>query len=200
MTDERGEVIEYLPDTFAQPPYPIQPNSQSDEVYSDLMREERIANIISQLNPDNILEEIEYRLKGCKRNRMTGTWVKIDPNAPEIPAKLISNFMSFLSSILNNNTTFSNFKSIDINKIMGLIIEYIVDDLSSNAEAYGLHENYTDRTKIGMIVCGTCYTCFKRALEGSEARRFFAALKVVENQMQNQQSKKHFLDHFKLWG
>lgn len=199
MPDDNSDVIEYLPPEFSQMPFPIQPNSNSDEVYSDLMREERVANIISQLNPENLLEDIEYRIKGYKKDRTSGTWKKIDPNAKEIPPMLVSNFISFLNSVLNNNTTFSNFSGNDINRIMKVIIEYVVDDLSDNAEAYGFKENYTERTRIALIIVGSCFTVFKRAENGMEAKRFFSALKVQEQNIAQQQQKKGLIDHLKFW-
>lgn len=192
--------FEYLPDNFSQMPFPIQPNSQSDEVYSDLMREERIANLISQLDPENQLEEIGHRLRGLKKDRKSGMWVRSSPLAPEVPELLIANFMSFLTSIINQSTSFSNFDAGEINRMMNLIIEFLIDDLESNAENYGLKDNYTERTRIAIIIAQGCFTVFKRAKDGMEARRFFTALKVQENMSPEQvQQPKKFLDHFKLW-
>jgi hypothetical protein len=194
------EDVSYLPDNFAQMPFPIQPNSQSDAVYSDLMREERIANLISQLDPENQLEEIGHRLRGLKKDRKNGVWVPMSPLAPKVPELLIANFMSFLTSIMNQSTSFSNYDAGEINRMMHLIIEHLIDDLESNSEMYGLKDNYAERTRIAIIIAQNCFTVFKRAKDGMEARRFFSALRVEENMSpQPQQQPKKFLDHFKLW-
>lgn len=202
MSNKEEQLIEYLPDDFSQAPYPINPNSGSDEVYSDLMREERIANIISQLNPDVIIDEVEHRLKGLRRDRQTGSWKPISETVKPLSPLLISDFIGFLSAILNTGTTFSNLSKEEINRIMNLIVEWTVDSLQDNEVAYNIVDNPAEKQRVFLMICSTCFFCFKRAQDGMEARRFFSALKVNENSgamIPQQQQKKGLLEHFKFW-
>jgi hypothetical protein len=170
------------------------PNS----VYGDLLREERTKNILSQLNPDTLVEDIEHRIRGEKKNRFTDQWEPISKTRIPINEHLIANYVSYLGSVLNQNTSLSNFSDAEINNLMTMIIEYIRDDLTDNDEEYGLVGNYNEMTRIGNIVCMTSFAVFKRALNGMEARRLFASLRVSESLTQQPQ-KKSFLDSLKFW-
>lgn len=110
------------------------PNS----VYADSMRENRISNIISQLNPENLLSEIEHRIRGEKKNQYTEEWEPINKDKPIVSEKLVQNYISFLNVYLTQNNSLSNYSSQEINNIMSVVIDYVKDDLSDNAESYGL--------------------------------------------------------------
>lgn len=194
----------YLPDSvldsFQAPPQPI-PSGYADEVYAGAMREERMAGIIAHINPDVLVEDIEYRLRGYRKDSGSGQWIKISKNAKEISPDLIANFISFLTSILNQNTTMSNYSDIDINNIMELVIEFVVDDLDSNAEFYELGDNYSERTRVALIVCQTTFSVMKRARNGTEARRVFKALDLRETTLSSggAGTSRGKLDFLKFW-
>lgn len=214
------------------------PNS----MYADYMREEKVANVIQQLNPDNLLEDIEHRIRGEKKNKFSSEWEKINVKSnKEISELLIENYVSFLGSLLNQNTSLSNFSNTEINNLMSMIVEHIRDDLADNAENYGFIKknvmivrrkamilktivlsdgsirkiidssrdidvevitnetvDFNEMNRIGMIICGTTFAVFKRALNGMEARRVFGALKVTEALSPSGQ-KKGFIDNLKFW-
>jgi hypothetical protein len=170
------------------------PNS----LYSDYMKEEKVKNILSQLNPDTLVEDIEHRIRGEKKNKFSGQWEKISPNLKPINELLISNYISFLGSILNQNTSLSNYSANEINNIMSMVIEYLTDDLTDNDETYQLVGNYNEMTRIANIVCISSFSVFKRALNGQEARRIFSSLRVTES-LTAQPQKKGFLDFLKFW-
>src|SRR3989304_8015824 len=115
-----------------------QQDQDPNSLYADYMREEKVTNIIQQLNPDNLVEDIEHRIRGEKKNRYSKEWEKINPNSKKVISNLmIENYISFLSSLLNQNTSLSNFSSGEINNLMNMIVEHIRDDLSDNADNYG---------------------------------------------------------------
>lgn len=184
--------------------YPI-PNQQyqnvpvsSDELYANAIQEEKVKNIISQLDPDNQLREIEMRIRGYKKNPISGDWEKIDPKAPEPPRVLISKFISYLSSIMNQSTTQTNLSDVQINALMGLAIAYVADELDSNAELYNLENNYTERTRIGHIMLNSMFMVLNRALNGQEAKRMWNAMSLNENM--NQANKQGgFLNALQFW-
>lgn len=106
-------------------------------LYADVMKEERVRNIISQINPDLLLEDIEHRIRGQIKDSYTHEWKPISKTKNPISELLVSNYISYLGSILNQNTSLSNFTNTEINNLMGMIIEYLRDDLSDNDEEYG---------------------------------------------------------------
>lgn len=179
---------------------PQQANQPPDinALYADTVREEKITNILSQINPDNLLADIEYRIRGYKKNNLTGEWEKINPDKTEISEELVANFMSFLGSVLNQNTSMSNFSSGEINTIMDHVIEYIADDLTVNDLKYGIVGDYQEMSRIGNVVSMTLFSVLKRAQNGMEARRVFSSLRIQETLTQAPQQK-GLMDSLKFW-
>ncbi len=159
----------------------IKQDNDPNVLYAENMREEKIANVISQLDPSNLIDELEHKLRGEKLNKITQEWEKIGKVDMGVSEILIARLVSFMSAILNQNTTLSNYSLNEINNRMELVIEYIRDDLTDNDIDYNLEGNYTEMTRIGMIICETVSSVFRRALNGMESRRIFNALKVTES-------------------
>jgi hypothetical protein len=123
---------------FQQDMQQQQINSDPNSLYADGMRDEKVRNVISQINPEVLLTEIEHRLRGEKKNHYTEQWELIDPKGKRINELLVQNYISFLNVYITQNTSMSNFSPPEINNIMSVIVDYIKDDLSDNAEKYGL--------------------------------------------------------------
>ena len=194
---QQPQQIPQMPMGYNQPQYQSVPVT-SDEIYANQMQEERIKNIFAQIAPENQLNEIEMRLKGFKRNFQTGGWDKISESIKEPSPLLINNYISYLSSIVNQNTTMGNLSSTQINLMMAQIIQFVTDDLDSNAELYGIQGNYSEMSRIGHIMLNTTFLVLGRSLNGSEARRFWGSLSLMEssNPNPNQQQKS---DWWKVW-
>ncbi len=170
--------------------------SDPNSLYADTMREEKIRNVISQINPDNLMVDIEYRLRGFRKNQFTNQWEK-SSGSKEVSEELLSNFTSFLGSILTQNTSLSNFSADEINNIMSMIITYIRDDLADNEDKYGITGDYHEMTRIANILCMTVFSTLKQAQNGMLVKRVFSALKI--NEALNQQKPKGALSDFKFW-
>ena len=169
-----------------------------DEMYATLIQEDRIKNIIAQISPDNQLYEIEMRIKGLRKNVLTNQWEKININAKETNPLLVGRFMSFLSAFMSQNTSLSNLSELGINRIMNVVIEYIVDALDTNSEEYEIGTNYTERTRIGSIIIASTFMILNRALNGSEARRMWSSVNVNEA-LGSMGQKKNWTDALKFW-
>ena len=170
----------------------------SDELYANAIQEEKVKNVIAQLDPDNQLKEIEMRIRGYKKNYFTQEWEKLDPDSPEPPRLLISRFVSYLSAIMNQNTTQGNLSEMQVNSIMRLVIEYIADELDSNAQIYNLDNNYTERTRIGHIILNSVFFVLSRALNGQEAKRMWKALSLTES-FNSAPQKSKWSEALKFW-
>lgn len=170
---------------------------KSDEIYANVLQEERVKNILGQTSPDNQLTDIEWRIRGYRKDNLSGQWVKIAEGTAEPDSLLVGRYISFLSSILSDNTRFTNLSSSEINKVMKLCIEYLTDDLDSHAKDYGLENDYSERTRIGLIILNSTFFILKRAENGMESRRIWSALNLVEQNMPMQ--KKSMWDNLKFW-
>lgn len=172
-------------------------DSDPQAIYADQMREEKAANILAQLDPDNLLTDIEHRIRGEMKDKLSGQWVRINKNVV-VSDLLVSNCMSFLGSIVNQNTTMSNYSTGEVNALMENIIEFIKQDFVVNKEAYGLYDNYSEYNRIGFIILQTCSAVFKRSLNGGEGKRVFKMLKVNES-VGSAKAKGSWKDNFKVW-
>lgn len=193
----------------------------SDEIYATYLQEEKIKNIITQISPSNALVEIEMRLKGKRKDHITNRW--IDGVNPRIDDKIIENYISYLSSFMNENLTLGNLSPQQIARIMKCVVEYITDDLDTHGEDYNIGEymetldevydmrtkrytrfkrkvfmpNYTERTRIGHIMLNSTFFVLLRSLNGIEARRFWSSLTMSDSLggMPQQKNK----DWWKIW-
>jgi hypothetical protein len=125
-----------------------QQSGDPNSVYADSMREEKIKNIIAQLNPELLLTEIEHRIRGEKKNHYTEQWEPISQDGKLVCEELVQNYIAFLNVYLTQNNSLSNFSPDEINNIMHVVIEYIRDDLSDNSYKYG----FTKRREIELPV------------------------------------------------
>jgi hypothetical protein len=114
-----------------------QHSNDPNSIYADSMREEKIKNVIAQLNPELLLTEIEHRIRGEKKNTYTEEWELIS-GENKVSEKLVQNYISFLNVYLTQNNSLSNYSPQEINSIMEVVIDYIKDDLTDNAIDYGL--------------------------------------------------------------
>jgi len=170
-----------------------------DDLYASQMQEDKVKNLIQQIAPDNQLMELQWRIKGYVKNTYTGQWEKVEKDAPEPSPLLVSRYISYLSSVLNQNTTLSNYSSSEINDIMKLCIEWVSDDLDCNAEDYGIDYDYNEMTRIGDILLMNTFTVLKRAQNGMESRRIFSSLKIAESMNPFSQKKESMWDAIKFW-
>ncbi|KKM69077.1 hypothetical protein LCGC14_1454480 [marine sediment metagenome] len=165
-------------------------------MYADAIREEKAINILAQIDPGNLLTDIEHRIRGEKKD-MYGQWSKISRSNGEVSEELVSDFISFLGSILNQNTSMSNFKEQEVTNMMEMIIDWVRTNLVVNAENYGIEGNYPEYDRVAHIICSTCFTVFKRALNGAESRKIFRMMKM--NETINPSKENKFTDNFKFW-
>lgn len=171
----------------------------SDELYANAIQEEKIKNIIAQLDPENQLRDIEWRIRGYKKNILTQEWEKVSQDIPSPPEELIAKFMSWLGSIMNQSLTHSNLSEAQINKIMKISIEYVSDELENHADVYGMENNYTERTRMGQIILNSTFFVLCRALNGQESKRFWKSLSLNENLGSDIQQKNRWMEALKFW-
>lgn len=191
----------YSPQALPPQSYPGMPISATDYASADMLQTQKVQNIISQLNPDNVLEDIEFRLRKMRKDNQQGTWKPINPKDKPVSDDLVSNTISMLSSVLNINTTHSNFNEQEINGIMELIIDNMLQDLSTNANAYGIKNDYTERNRILFIVCGTCSAALRRALKGNESQKFWrsATISGAIDTQEPQRQQPSLKEMLKIW-
>lgn len=190
-------------------PYQQQPPQQqqynipvsTDELYATQIQEEKVKNFIAQISPDNQIIELQWRLKGYIKDVVTQEWIKIEKNVAEPSAEMVTKYVGFASSILNQGTPFGNLGEGEINKLMIMYIQWYVDDMDSYAEEYLIGDNYTERTRIGLVLFNFIYCAIKRSMNGIESKRIFDSLNLGEtNTMGLQQQRRGgIMEALKNW-
>ena len=172
-------------------------DNSPDTIYADNLREEKIANIISQLDPDNVLTDMEHRLRGEKK--VSGNnWIPIYQNKKPVSEELISDAISFAGAFINQSTVMGNLSTDEINGIMSqIVIPTVRDSLIVKAKDYGIDEQYQEWSRIGHIICASIFIVLKRSWKGSESNKIFRMLKVTENVGGTKKNK--LRDNLKFW-
>jgi hypothetical protein len=166
------------------------------------MQQGRIDNIITQIDPERLISDIEHRIRRMRKDYHSGTWIRVDSKQPEVSPLLISNLVSYLSAFLTTNITFSNFTEQEINRIMKLLISDVIEDIVSNAENYGLENDYSERNRITGIIFASVFSALKRAHKGIESFRFWRSISIsgnVDQGEQSQQQRRKLSDYLKFW-
>ncbi|KKM23442.1 hypothetical protein LCGC14_1615180, partial [marine sediment metagenome] len=73
-----------------------------------------------------------------------------------------------------------------------------LDEAFTNDGEYNLEHDYSERTRIGLIICATVFTTLKRAQSGMEASRIFKSINIGEH-LGGGQQQKGFGDALKFW-
>jgi len=182
-----------------------QPNSPMGVVPS-YTPEEKVENIVGQIDPQRILDNLNHSLKGEYYSKEESKWIKIGE-------ELINDagrgwIISYFTSILNNASTMGTIDETRFGYLMEGIIRTVTREFRNNLEKFGfvppgsrykekIYENKgtpdTARMdSIAEIIYQRACLVFSRSLSGSESKRIFQSLLMRDNlsygeQMQPQQ-------------
>jgi hypothetical protein len=192
--DEQVNEMPFYPMSMGMPgPLP------QDQLQTNMALQQQLSNIVSQINPETLLTDMEWRIRGYKKNYSTQQWEPIVKGQKPVSDLLVKNVISYTSPLLTNNVTLSNYTDDEINRLMKLIITHLIQDMKQNAKNYGLENDYAERNRIMQIVCTSAFSSLKRGLKGNESSKFWKSLTLsgdTGNDMPQQ--KKSWRDYLKI--
>lgn len=160
-------------------------------------KDEEIKNIVSQINPKNIIDDLNHALKGEYYNKDLQEWVVNSSGKPLVNDSCRGFVISYLDGILTNNTTMGNIDEKRLSLLMESIIETINKNFVCRLEEFGfvdkgvtynknIYENKgtpdTARmTMVANMVYKVCFLVLSRAVRGQESIRIFKSLSMVDN-------------------
>lgn len=159
-----------------------------DDEYASVMREERVRTLLTEIDPSNQVDSIIQRIRGYRFNKETDMWER-RPNSAKISENFIGKVEYVLSEELCLNTTFSNLQPADVNKIMGLLIDIMVSDVTVHGREYiveidnkkfNLADDHNLKELVLYGIFSSVYKAMRRAINGTEAKRFFGSLRMNE--------------------
>jgi len=174
--------------------------------------EEEINNIVGQIDPQRILDNLNHALKGEYFAKEQGRWVKVGD-------ELINDagrgwIISFFTSIMNNASTMGTITEKQFSFLMEGVIKTITREFRCNLEKFGFvppgkryHEGIFENKgtpdtarmdTIAEMVYQRAFLIYSRSIKGSESKRIFSSLKMADNMdygggMPQQQPKKNFI-------
>jgi len=161
------------------------------------MPESHISNIVGQIDPKTIIDNLDHALKGEQWNKEESKWIMNASGKPLVNDACRGAVISYLTGILTNNTTMSTLDEKRLSFMMESVIDTVRRMFVSNLEEFGfvpkgefyhigLYYNKgtpdTARmTTASNMIFKVCFLVFARALRGQESIRIFKSLSLSDN-------------------
>ncbi len=158
--------------------------------------EQDINNIVAQIDPKTIIDNLDHALKGEYYNKESGEWLMNPSKKPLVNDTCRGFIISYLDGILTNNTTMANLDEKRLGLLMESVIETIGKNFTCRLEEFGfvpkgptydkeIYENKgtpdtSTMTMASNMVYKVCFLVFTRALRGQESIRIFKSLSMVD--------------------
>jgi len=172
-----------------QQQYQQQPQEQYLPSYTP---ESSISNIVGQIDPSTIIDNLNHSLKGEYYNKEKGIWEMNEDGTPLVNNACRGFIISYVTGIMNNNSTMA----IISEKQLGFLMESVIEDLGKefvcNLERFGfvprgrgfdnnLYENKgtpdsSRMSSVSNMVIRAVFSCYTRSLHGMESRKIFSSL------------------------
>jgi len=186
-----------------QPTYQQQPNEESPmQMYTP---EGSISNIVGQIDPSTIVDNLNHSLKGEFYDKEKGLWVMNPSGVPLVNDACRGFVISYVTGILNNNSTMA----IITQQQLGFLMESVIEDLGKefvcNLESFGFvppglgyknkcYENKgtpdsSRMSSVSNMIIRAIFTCYTRSLNGMESKKVFSSLRMSDGLDFNQQQQ-----------
>jgi hypothetical protein len=169
--------------------------------------ESNISNIVGQIDPAMIVDNLNHSLKGEFYDKERGLWVMNPSGVPLVNDACRGFIISYTTGILNNNSTMG----IITQQQLGFLMESVIEDLGKefvcNLERFGfvpegdgfkegLYENKGNpdssrMSSVSNMIIRAIFSCYTRSINGMESKKMWSSLNLSDNlnfQPQQQQS------------
>ena len=173
----------------------IQPISPMNNI-PYYQQENTIDNLVAQIDPKQIIDNLDHALKGEIFSKEEGMWVMNSSGEPVVNDACRGALVSFVTGFLNNNTTMSIIDETQIGNLMKLVINSVIKMFCCNLEKFGfvpkgrkydqkvyLNKGTPDTarmTKASYMVYSVIFLALTRAKGGMESKRIFNSLSMTD--------------------
>lgn len=188
----------------AEPPQ--SDKQQPQRILPPAMSEEQVTNIVGQIDPQRILDNLNHALKGEYYDKERGRWVKVGEELINDAGR--GYVISFMTSILNNASTMGTIDEKQFSGLMKGVIETVTREFKYNLERFGFvpkGEGYekgdyqnkgtpdTSRmTTVAEMIYQRAFIVYSRSIKGSESKRIFKSTSLRGELGSGQNNKKGF--------
>jgi len=187
------------------------PNDNYLGAVPNFTSEEDVKNIVAQIDPQRILDNLNHALKGEYYSKEKGGWINIaEPLINDAGRGWI---ISFFTSIMNNASTMGTITEQQFSYLIEGVINVVTREFRCNLEKFGfvppsktyskgIYENKgtPDTSRMGTIsemIYQRTLIIYSRSIKGSESKRVFGSLKMSDTMgyggMNQQPQKKNFI-------
>ncbi len=156
-----------------------------------------ISNIVGQIDPQTIVDNLDHAFKGEQWNKEEKEWKMNEADEPLINNECRAATISYLDGILTNNTTMGTLDPKRLSFLMETVITTITREFVVNLEKFGFvppgpefdkkiyynigSPNTARMTLVSHMVYKVCFLVFSRALGGNESKRIFKSLSMSDS-------------------
>jgi len=159
--------------------------------------EEQITNIVSQIDPAHIIDNLNHALKGEIFIKESGKWEKVGEELVNDSCR--GWIVSFLVGLMNNASTMGIIQEQHLNYLMEGVIKSVTREFRCNLEKFGFvpksegystgeYENRgtpdTSRMEsIAEMIYQRAFLIYSRSLKGTESSKIFSKLNMTDSMM-----------------
>ena len=155
-----------------------------------------ISNIVGQIDPNTIVDNLNHSLKGEFYDKEKGMWIMNPSNTPLVNDACRGFIISYVTGVMNNNSTMAIITQTQLGFLMESVIEELGKEFVCNLERFGfvpagigygkgLYENKgtPDSSRMASVsgmVFRAVFSCYTRSLNGMESRKIFSSLNMSD--------------------
>jgi len=183
-----------------EPSHPEQSQQYQQQFQQEQMPmftpESNISNIVGQIDPTMIVDNLNHSLKGEFYDKERGMWVMNPSGVPLVNDSCRGFIISYVTGVLNNNSTMAIITQQQLGYLMESIIEDLGKEFVCNLERFGfvpegkgfennLFENKgsPDSARMSSVtnmVYRSVFSCYTRSINGMESKKIFSSLRMTD--------------------
>jgi len=158
--------------------------------------ESSISNIVGQIDPNTIVDNLNHSLKGEFYDKEQGLWIMNPSKLPLVNDACRGFLISYSTGVLNNNSTLGIIKEQQLGFLMESVIEDITKEFVCNIEKFGfvppgpgyadaVYENKgtpdsSRMSSVSNMIFRAIFSCYTRSLNGMESKKIFSSLNMSD--------------------
>ncbi len=158
--------------------------------------EASISNIVGQIDPATIVDNLNHSLKGEFYDKEKGLWLMNPSNSPLVNDECRGFIVSYVTGIMNNNSTMAIITPQQLGFLMESVIEDLGKEFVCNLERFGfvppglgyIKKCYENKgtpdsarmSSVSNMVIRAVFTCYTRSINGMESKKIFSSLSMTD--------------------
>jgi len=159
--------------------------------------ETAISNIVGQIDPNTIVDNLNHSLKGEFFDKEKSLWVLNPSKEPLVNDACRAFIISYVTGIMNNNSTMGTISQNQLGYLMESVIEDLGKEFVCNLERFGfvpkgpgynngVYENKGNpdssrMSSVSNMIIRAVFSCYTRSLNGMESRKMWSSLNMTDN-------------------